>query len=169
MKQLNQPSSTLRKYEAVIIMHPDTSEEEQRGLFRKNRDILKSFKGEYNHLDTWGKRRLANPIHKLNRGVFFHATFQADGNAIAELERTMRINDRVLRFTHTRLDDRINLTKYVEEFKSALADSIQREKEREAKMQARKQAAMAARRERSDRQERGGRFERFDEEEDQEV
>ncbi len=168
-------SAVLRKYEVVVIMHPDASEEEQKALFRKNRDIIRGFKGETHHLDSWGKRKLANPIEKVTRGHFFHATFEVQGEAIAELERTMRINDRVLRYSHTRLDDRTNLTKYVENFKSALAESIQREKDREVKMQARKQAAMAARRERSDRQDRGGgggpgggRFDRFEEDEDQE-
>lgn len=141
-----------RKYEAVIIMHPDTPEEEQKNLFKKNRDILKNFKGEVNHLDTWGKRRLANPIEKLTRGIFFHTTFESEGEAIAELERTMRINDRVLRYVHTRLDDRVQLSKFVEEFKNALAESINREKERESKMQAKRVAMQARRKERFDRE-----------------
>ncbi len=175
---MKESTAHLRKYEAIVILHPDCTEDEQKIFFRKNRDIIKSFKGEINHLDTWGKRRLANPIHKVNRGHFFHATFEAEGEAIAEIERTMRINDRVLRFTHTRLDDRVNLTKYVESFKNALTEGIQREKERETKMQARKQAAMAARRERTERHDRGGpgggggggRFDRFDgDDDDQEV
>src|SRR6185295_2207489 len=96
-----------RKYEAVIIIHPDASEEEQKAVLRRNREIIQSFKGEMNHLDTWGKRKLANPIHKFTRGNYFHMTFEAKGEAIAELERTMRINDHVLRFQHTRLDDRV--------------------------------------------------------------
>ncbi|HAG91837.1 MAG TPA: 30S ribosomal protein S6, partial [Bdellovibrionales bacterium] len=33
-------SQSLRKYEAVIIMHPDTSEEDQKALFQKNKEIL---------------------------------------------------------------------------------------------------------------------------------
>lgn len=138
----NQPT---RKYEAVIIMHPDSSEAEQKSLFQKNKEIIKSFDGEVNHLDTWGRRKLANPIDKLTRGVYFHATFEAKGGAIAELERTMRINDRVLRFQHTRLDDRISLAKYLEGFKDALAETSRREKEREAKAQQRKAAASARR------------------------
>lgn len=141
-----------RKYEAVIIMHPDASEEEQKALFKKNRDILKSFKGEVHHLDTWGKRRLANPIEKLTRGIFFHTTFESQGEAIMELERTMRINDRVLRYVHTRLDDRVQLSKFVEDFKNALAESINREKERESKMQAKRAAMQARRKERFDRE-----------------
>lgn len=135
-----------RKYEAVIIMHPDSSEEEQKALFKKNGDILKSFEGSMNHLDTWGRRKLANPINKLTRGIYFHATFEAKGEAIAELERTMRINDRVLRYQHTRLDDRVSLAKYLESFKDALAETSRREKEREVKAQARKAAMASAKR-----------------------
>ena len=134
-----------RKYEAVIIMHPDCSETEQKALFQKNKEILKTFEGDLNHIDTWGRRKLANPINKLTRGIYFHATFEAKGDAIAELERTMRINDKVLRFQHSRLDDRMSLAKYLENFKDSLAETSRREKEREVKAQARK-AAMSARR-----------------------
>lgn len=129
-----------RKYEAIIIMHPDATEEEQKALFRKNRDIIQSSEGEVSHLDTWGKRRLANPIDRVQRGIYFHATFEAKGPAIAEMERTMRINDRVLRFMHTRLDDRMSLTKYLEGFREQLAEASNREKEREEKFRARRAA-----------------------------
>lgn len=137
MKSQVQPMPA-RKYEGVVIMHPDASEADQKALFKRNQEIVKSFKGEVNHLDTWGRRRLANPIEKLARGIYFHTTFTAQGDCIAELERTMRINDRVLRFVHVRLDDRISLPKFVEEFKSALTETAKRESEREAKMQARR-------------------------------
>ena len=134
-----------RKYEAVIIVHPDASEEDQKNILRKNREIIANFAGEINHIDTWGKRKLANPIEKFARGNYFHMTFEAKGEAVAELERTMRINDQVLRFQHTRLDDRVSLTKFVEKFKEALAEAAQRERDREVKNQQRRAAAMAAR------------------------
>lgn len=131
-----------RKYEVVVIMHPDASEDEQKALFRKNAEIIKSFSGSVNHLDTWGKRKLGNPVNKLTRGNYFHSTFEATGEAIAELERTMRINDKVLRFQHTRLDDRVSLPKFVEKFKEALVETANREREREIKNQQRKAMRM---------------------------
>ena len=134
----------LRPYEGVIIMHPDATEEEQRALFKRNKGIVENFKGGVKHLDTWGKRNLANPIEGAKKAHYFHTTFEAAPEAIAELERTMRINDRVLRFMHTRLKDGTNLSSFVENFKKALAESAQREREREAKFQARK-AAQGAR------------------------
>lgn len=130
----------LRPYEAVIMMHPDASEDDQKALFKKNASIIKDFKGNLNHVDTWGKRNLANHIEGLKKAVYFHATFEAEPSAVAELERTMRINDKVLRFMHTRLADGTNLVDFVEGFKKALADSALREREREAKFQARKAA-----------------------------
>lgn len=153
-------SSLLRKYEVVVIMHPDASEEEQKALFRKNRDIIQSFKGTVNHLDTWGKRKLGNSIDRINRGNYFHMTFEAEGKAIAELERTMRINDRVLRFQHTRLDDRISLTKFMEKFKDALVETANREREREIKNQQRKAMRAEGMRPRGDRPDRGDRGDR---------
>lgn len=139
------PADIKRPYEAVILVHPDTTLEEQKELFKKNKGILENFKGSVHSLETWGKRTLANPIGKLRKAIYFHTTFQADPQAIAELERTMRINDKVLRFMHTRLDERETLTEFMETFKKGLQESAQREKEREAKIQARKSAAAAAR------------------------
>jgi small subunit ribosomal protein S6 len=134
----------VRPYEGVILVHPDASVEDQKELFRKNLTTIKGFKGSVNSLETWGKRTLANPIGKTKKAVYFHTTFEAQPAAIAELERTMRINDKVLRFTHTKLDIRVSLAKFLESFKKGLQETAQREREREAKMQARRAAAAAS-------------------------
>ncbi|MCM2282161.1 MAG: 30S ribosomal protein S6 [Bdellovibrionaceae bacterium] len=155
----------LRPYEGVVIMHPDSSEEEQKALFRRNKTIIESFAGEVKHLDTWGKRTLSNPIDGLKKAVYFHTTFQAKPEAIAELERTMRINDRVVRYMHTRLEEGTDLSTHLENFKKALADSAAREREREAKFQARRaaQGARGPRREEGGfRRDDGGGFRRGD-------
>lgn len=146
----------LRPYEGVIIMHPDASEEDQKALFRRNKSIIEEFAGEVKHLDTWGKRTLANPIEGMKKAIYFHTTFQAKPEAIAELERTMRINDHVIRFMHTRLEEGTDLTAHLENFKKALADSAAREREREAKFQARRAAQGA----RGPRRDDGGGFRR---------
>lgn len=130
----------IRPYEAVIMMEPDSTEQDQKELFKKNKTIIESFSGEVNHLDTWGKRRLGNPIQKKMRAVYFHMTFTASPDAVRELERTMGINDKVLRVVHTRLSETIPLSKHVEKFKEQLADTLVKEKEKEAKFKARKAA-----------------------------
>jgi len=131
-------SKVIRPYEAIVIMDPETTEEDQRTLFQKNDGIVKSFSGEVNHVDTWGKRKLANPMGKKTRAVYFHSTFTATPECIAELERTMKINDKVLRVVHTRLPDGTALPKYMENFKEQLAETLRKEKEKQEKFKARK-------------------------------
>lgn len=143
-----------RFYEAVIIVHPDATLDQQKELFRKNKATIEAFKGSVFSLDTWGKRNLASPIGKSKKAYFFHSFFEASGNVVLELERTMRINDKVLRFTHARLDERMPLAKHYENFKNGLAETANREREREAKAQLRKAAMAAARSDRGDRGDR---------------
>ena len=143
-------ASMKRPYEVVVLVHPDATIEEQKQVFKKNQSTIESFKGSVFALETWGKRNLANPIGKLRKAYFFHSFFEADPQAVTELERTMRINDKVLRFMHTRLDERVSLSKHQEIFKKGLSESAAREKEREVKMQARRAAFAAARSERAD-------------------
>ena len=131
-----------RNYEVVVLLHPDSSVEEQKDLFKKNKGIIEQFGGSVYSLDTWGKRSLANQIGKSRKAIYFHSTFEAKPAAISELERTMRINDKVLRYMHTKLDEKTPLSKYMEAFKKAIVESANKEKEREAKIQA-KRAAMA--------------------------
>jgi small subunit ribosomal protein S6 len=132
-----------RHYEAVVLMHPDSTLEEQKELFKKNKGIIEHNGGSIYSLDCWGKRTLANQISKTRKALYFHAAFEAKPVAIAELERTMRINDKVLRYMHTKLDERVPLAKYMETFKKAIVESANREKEREAKIQAKRAAAAA--------------------------
>jgi small subunit ribosomal protein S6 len=143
-------TDVIRPYEVVILVHPDATIEEQKELFNKNKATIASFKGNVHSVETWGKRTLANQIGKLKKAIYFHSTFESNPQAIMEIERTMRINDKVLRFMHTVLDERTPVAKHMEAFKKGLAESVQREKEREAKSQMRRQAAQQARMDRDE-------------------
>jgi small subunit ribosomal protein S6 len=130
----------LRKYEGIVIVHPDVSEAEQKALFKRNAETIQQYQGRVNHVDFWGKRRLANPIKKMKLGSYFHTTFEAKAECVTEIERLLGIDDRVLRFMHTRLDDRKSIGQHLEEYKNTLVESNKREQEKEAKRDARRQA-----------------------------
>jgi small subunit ribosomal protein S6 len=147
-----------RNYEGVIILHPDVNETEQKNFFKKNAETIKAFKGRVNHLDTWGKRKLANPIKKMRLGTYFHVTFEAQPECVTELERIMKIDDRVLRFSHLRLDDRVSLASHVDKFKNTIVESNKREQEREAKRDLRRREGGGPRGPRRNESRPGGRF-----------
>ncbi len=122
-----------RYYESIIILHPDVKEDDQKAFFKKNVETIKNYNGDLHHLDTWGRRKLANPIKKTRTGTYFHSSFEANADCVTELERMMKIDDRVLRYMHTRLDERKPLSEHLERFRNALAEASKREQEREAK------------------------------------
>jgi small subunit ribosomal protein S6 len=137
-------SEKMRPYESIIIMDPNASEQDQKALFNKNKEIVEGFKGSMYSVETWGKRPLANPIEKHQVGTYFHSYFTADPSAIVELERTMKINEKVLRYMHTRLNDKQTVEKHAEDYKQVLKDSNVRQQEAELRMQ-KKRAARAQR------------------------
>lgn len=123
----------VKNYEVVIILKPDANEERQKALFKKNQGIIESCSGKIHHVESWGTRALANPIKKQKRGHYFYSTFNSFPEAIAELERTMRINEDVLRFMHTKLSDKVDLAKHLEQFHESLREASKREREKELK------------------------------------
>jgi small subunit ribosomal protein S6 len=48
-------------------------------------------------IDQWGRRRLAYEINHLKEGHYFVASFKAEADLIADLDRTMRIGEEYIR------------------------------------------------------------------------
>jgi small subunit ribosomal protein S6 len=95
----------MAKYEAVIIFDPflqDTDYPEQ--VDRVKEQITKRG-GEVTNVDTWGKKRLAYLINKKSDGYYVVLSFEGnlDSAAIAEIERSLRLNEQVLRGMITRV------------------------------------------------------------------
>ena len=129
-------------YEEVLVLHPDSTVEEHREVYRDSSGVIESFKGRIHTLDTFGSRPLANRGEKkLSRGWFFYMIFSAAPEAIAELRRKLRINDRVVYFHHERLGKKQSPELCRERFLKVLESSSQREKERLLKIQKRARTA----------------------------
>ena len=91
----------MRAYECLYIVHPgaDSSELEQSAA--KFSERVTEQGGEIRKVDQWGKRQLAYPIQKLTDGNYILVRFDAEPDAIAELEFRLRVDDRVLRYMTT--------------------------------------------------------------------
>jgi len=95
----------LRRYETIFITHPELAEEELSELHEKLKSILAGLKGELIKLEDWGIKKLSYEIRKNSRGHFFLMDYAAGLEAIRELERNLRLHDRVLRFQTVRISD----------------------------------------------------------------
>lgn len=94
----------MRKYETVFILQPDLGEDEVKSVTSKVESVIATLKGELVRLENWGSRKLAYPILKFNRGQYYYLRFDGSAELIAELERRLRLDDRVLRYQSVKLD-----------------------------------------------------------------
>ena len=95
---------TKRQYEVVFIVDP-TADEEVPKLTESFSQIITDQGGTVVKAETMGKRQLAYEILHHKDGTFVLIEIEGSGREIAELERRMRVNDRVLRYITVRVDE----------------------------------------------------------------
>jgi small subunit ribosomal protein S6 len=88
----------MRRYETIIIIDPDASEEQRNGLWDRVGELIPQLGGLLVERDIWGQRRLAYEINKKLRGYYTRFDFCGTGAVVNELERFFRIDDRVMKF-----------------------------------------------------------------------
>lgn len=93
-----------RQYEVVFIVDPTVDEEVTR-LTDGFKQIVTDQGGVVTKAETMGKRQLAYEILHQKEGTFVLMEIEGSGREIAELERRMRVNDRVLRYLTVRVDE----------------------------------------------------------------
>jgi len=93
-----------RMYETIIIVQPDLGDEELKALSAKIQDVISTMKGDFRRLEDWGVRKLAYPINKVVRGRYYYLRFDGDAPLIAELERRLRLDDKVVRYQSVKIE-----------------------------------------------------------------
>ena len=91
-------------YENVFIARQDISGAQVDALTDGFVQLLADNGGEVKKREYWGLRNLAYRMRKNRKGHYVLMNLSAPPAAIAELERTMRINEDVLRYLTLRVD-----------------------------------------------------------------
>jgi len=88
----------------VFIVHPNVPEGEISKVTDKVTEVITQRKGEVITLKDWGKKRFAYKVKKSTKGYYFLLYFTATPDVLAELERTLRIDEKILRYQTIRMD-----------------------------------------------------------------
>lgn len=88
----------MRRYETLIVMHPELPEAQTRETIDRLRRLIEAMGGECHQMHEWGTRELTYPIRKQSRGYYVLAEYTAKPDVVQELGRTLRIGDEFLRF-----------------------------------------------------------------------
>ncbi len=91
-------------YESTFIARPDISPQQVDGLAEQLQEVVRDGGGEIAKTEYWGLRSLAYRIKKNRKGHYYFMNIDAPPDAIAELERTMRISEDVIRYLTVRVD-----------------------------------------------------------------
>jgi small subunit ribosomal protein S6 len=91
-------------YENVFIARQDISGAQVDTLADQFTQLISEHGGEVKKRENWGLRNLAYRMNKNRKGHYVLFNIDAPPPAIAELERTMRINEDVLRYLTIRVD-----------------------------------------------------------------
>ena len=91
-------------YESIFIARQDISGAQVDTLADTFTQLVTDNGGEVKKREYWGLRNLAYRMRKDRKGHYVLFNIDAPPAAIAELERTMRINEDVIRYLTIRVD-----------------------------------------------------------------
>ena len=94
-----------RTYEVIFIIDPGADDTEVMRLTEAVQKIITDQGGAITKTEMMGKRQLAYEINHQRDGIYVLLEVDGSGAEIAELERRMRVNDRILRYMTIRVDE----------------------------------------------------------------
>ncbi len=99
----------MRRYETVWVVNGDLPDEEVQAVNDKFSRIISTQGGVLAGLEDWGRRKLAYKIKGAIRGYYMLADFAGSSEAVKELERNFRIDDRIIRYLTTKKSDQVDV------------------------------------------------------------
>ena len=95
----------MNKYEMMFIVKATIEEAKVAEVAENLKSVITSMKGEITDSKDMGQKKLAYPIKKELTGFYFVVNFNADNEAVAELDRKARIDESVIRHMIIKLDE----------------------------------------------------------------
>jgi small subunit ribosomal protein S6 len=92
-------------YETVFIARQDLTETQVKDLTALNEKIITDQGGKILKTEQWGLKTFAYKINKAKKGHYVLIESEAEGSALIELDRLMRINEDVVRAQTLRLEE----------------------------------------------------------------
>ncbi|MBC7224155.1 MAG: 30S ribosomal protein S6 [Anaerolineae bacterium] len=94
----------MREYELVFIVDPTQDEEGVAAVTDRVTKAITST-GEVTRVDVWGRRKLAYPIKRFREGTYVLMRALLTPEGIAELDRTLKLTEPVIRHLLVRADE----------------------------------------------------------------
>ncbi|MDY7035221.1 MAG: 30S ribosomal protein S6 [Thermodesulfobacteriota bacterium] len=98
----------MRHYETIYIINPNLTEEDYGEVIKKFNDLIDKKQGVIVKKEEWGKQNLAYMIKKFDKGFYILIEYCGDPGLTRELERDLKLDDRVLKYQTIKLEDHVD-------------------------------------------------------------
>ena len=105
----------MRRYETLFIITPDSPEEDLKEVATKFQGVVASMDGIVASYEEQGKKRLAYNVKKQNKGYYVLMDYVGSSDLVAEVERNMRLDDRILKYLTVKLADEMDPESFKEQ------------------------------------------------------
>ena len=95
----------MRPYEVMIILDATLEEAAVQAVINRAGEAIATAGGSVARADKWGKRRLAYEIGHRSEGYYLLLEISLGSDAVAELDRTLRLTDEVIRHKIVRVPE----------------------------------------------------------------
>ncbi len=88
----------IREYEAVVLLHPEMSEEERGKIRERIESSIRGKGGEITRVEVWGRKALAYEINHLREAFYLLYLFTLPAKHLRELQEAFSLAEEIKRF-----------------------------------------------------------------------
>ena len=98
----------MNHYETIYIVNPTLDDDSLKEAIDKFSDLIKKLKGSIVKVNEWGKRKLAYEVKRFDKGYYVVLDFCALPKMLTELERNLKLDDRILKYITVKIDENVD-------------------------------------------------------------
>ncbi len=95
----------MRKYELMYIINASMDDAARQEVMENLKTIVEDGKGSVSEVTEMGMREFAYEINHMTKGYYVLMYFEADVDTVVELERQMRLNNKIVRHMNVKLEE----------------------------------------------------------------
>ena len=92
---------TLVSYETIYLLKSDLTEDNLLKIIEQYQGILVERGAKNIIIENRGRRHLKYPIKRIKDGIYIQMNYEANGEIINLIEKSMKINDSIIRYMTT--------------------------------------------------------------------
>lgn len=119
----------MKNYETIFIVNPNLSADDYGQVLKKFTTQVEKQKGVVVKVEELGTQRLAYEVKKFDRGTYVLLNYCGGPGVTAELERDLKLDDRILKYQTVKLADDVDAQELLQKETEAKTQAVTKQEE----------------------------------------